>query len=186
MLKVDISGIIKSPERVLTEELRYENADLYVCGRRLAAERPISVRVSCCYDGEGVVKVFGNISAVFKENCARCGKEIPLSLSVDFEECFLREHSDVCPDASDGYDDSYTFSGEVLDLAAFVDDTILLNYPLVTLCKEDCRGLCPKCGCDLNVGSCNCKDDDEYTEGLSEEEAFARGVEALKAKFTKN
>ena len=184
MLRVDVSGIIKSPGRVLTENLSYENDELYVCGRRLAAERPVSVKISCCYDGEGIIKVFGNISAVFKENCARCGKQTPLSLSVDFDECFLREHSDAC--TSDEYDDSYTFSGEVLDLASFVDDTIMLNYPLVTLCKEDCKGLCPKCGCDLNVESCNCNDENEDTEGLSEEEALMKSMEALKAKFTKN
>ena len=43
-----------------------------------------------------------------------------------------------------------------IDLNPEIREEIILNYPLKTLCKEDCKGLCPKCGQNLNQGGCCC------------------------------
>ena len=48
------------------------------------------------------------------------------------------------------------FDGDVIDLTELVRDTILAAQPLRNLCRPDCRGLCPKCGADLNQGDCGC------------------------------
>ena len=45
---------------------------------------------------------------------------------------------------------------EALDLTQAVLDNLFLNLPLQSLCKEDCKGLCPVCGCDLNTVQCAC------------------------------
>ena len=44
----------------------------------------------------------------------------------------------------------------VLDVTDDLRQEILLTYPMKLLCKEDCRGLCPKCGANLNEGACRC------------------------------
>jgi uncharacterized protein len=46
--------------------------------------------------------------------------------------------------------------GFQLDLDALVQNEILVNWPVKILCKEDCKGICPKCGQNLNVGNCGC------------------------------
>ena len=43
-----------------------------------------------------------------------------------------------------------------LDVETFVHNEILVNWPAKILCREDCRGICPVCGQDLNQGSCGC------------------------------
>lgn len=59
---------------------------------------------------------------------------------------------------------SFTASVEVPAGAAFADltadlrEAILLNFPEHPVCRPDCRGLCPKCGADLNLGPCGCGD----------------------------
>ena len=47
-------------------------------------------------------------------------------------------------------------TGCSLDVEQLVHNEILIHWPLRVLCKENCRGICPKCGKDLNEGSCEC------------------------------
>lgn len=44
----------------------------------------------------------------------------------------------------------------VIELDPDIREEIILDYPIKPLCKADCRGLCPKCGANLNEGGCNC------------------------------
>ena len=48
------------------------------------------------------------------------------------------------------------FRGREIDLGAFFLEWITLAVPVQPLCREDCRGLCPRCGANLNQGACNC------------------------------
>ena len=52
------------------------------------------------------------------------------------------------------------FDGESIDVDEIVKEQILLAVPARTLCREDCQGMCPECGVDLNTGQCNCAVDE--------------------------
>jgi len=56
--------------------------------------------------------------------------------------------------------DTDVIEGNELDLTEIAREQILLNLPEQELCKEDCRGICPTCGKDLNEGECRCGEDD--------------------------
>jgi uncharacterized protein len=58
------------------------------------------------------------------------------------------------------------FEENRIDLRKPVQDQILLTVPLVSLCREDCKGLCVVCGKNLNEGPCGCKKDDEIDPRL--------------------
>ena len=60
--------------------------------------------------------------------------------------------------------------GQKVDLTSLMQETIVTELPLRLLCKEDCKGLCPKCGTDLNLGSCSCehKEIDPRLAGLAD------------------
>jgi uncharacterized protein len=49
-----------------------------------------------------------------------------------------------------------TVSGNVIDISGSIDACIFEELPMQPLCKEDCKGLCPVCGIDLNENECNC------------------------------
>jgi uncharacterized protein len=55
--------------------------------------------------------------------------------------------------------ETYPISVESIDITDVVRQAVLLELPLGSLCRPDCRGLCPKCGTDLNAGACSCKAD---------------------------
>jgi len=46
---------------------------------------------------------------------------------------------------------------EIIDLTESVREDIIVALPVKPLCRPDCKGLCPRCGCDLNVGQCSCR-----------------------------
>ena len=52
------------------------------------------------------------------------------------------------------------FDGQAIDVDEMVKEQILLAVPTRMLCREDCKGICPECGTDLNVGECKCVKDD--------------------------
>ena len=56
---------------------------------------------------------------------------------------------------------------DTLDLAPLVTEDILLELPTRILCREDCKGLCPKCGTNLNESTCDCNQDAEVDSRLS-------------------
>lgn len=89
----------------------------------------------------------------YTTNCARClipvseTKRIVFSKTVVTEEIGLQnEDNDDYIVSKDGY----------IDADETLTEQILLELPLKHLCKEDCKGLCPKCGKDLNKESCSC------------------------------
>ncbi len=65
-----------------------------------------------------------------------------------------KDEDDIDEQPDDYYE---TYSGEKIDLSEFLKEQIVLSLPYKLLCKEDCKGLCPKCGTNLNIEKCNCK-----------------------------
>ena len=64
-------------------------------------------------------------------------------------------------------DDFIVIPDMVLDLDALSREDLLLDLPSKVLCREDCKGICPQCGKNLNEGPCNCKEPvDPRLEGL--------------------
>ena len=63
---------------------------------------------------------------------------------------------------ADGREEDYDLiaepEGEVFDTAEFVENLLLLKLPMKFLCDEECKGLCPVCGTNLNTSECDCKE----------------------------
>ncbi len=60
---------------------------------------------------------------------------------------------------TDGDEDAYPLAGDELDLEPLARDAVLLDLPLAPLCADDCLGLCPQCGANWNVPTCDCPPD---------------------------
>ena len=61
----------------------------------------------------------------------------------------------------DADDESYTYTGDEIELDRIVNEAILFALPAQILCRDDCRGLCPDCGADRNKDECNCNKTEE-------------------------
>ena len=95
---------------------------------------------------DGIV-VRGSISSQARLTCNRCLTEWTQPVVATFDQVY-RLHPEDADDELPIEDRSW------IDLDAVVHDELSLGMPLAPLCKEDCRGLCPTCGTDLNVEPC--------------------------------
>ena len=82
--------------------------------------------------------------------CDRCLAEFDRELAFSFEYTLVKELQD---EEIEGY---LLVEGDFLDLDELCTSDIILNLPLKFLCKEDCKGLCSVCGCNLNLSDCDC------------------------------
>ena len=82
--------------------------------------------------------------------CDRCLLEFERDYSFDMDVMVVSSAKDY----SDGY---IEVSGDKLNLDEHVLSTLLLHFPSKVLCRDDCKGLCQKCGADLNEGDCGCQ-----------------------------
>lgn len=98
-------------------------------------------------------KVDGNVSLKFIASCDRCLAEVPVVLEFAFERLVTSPEVTV---EDEEVDDLSFMEGYQLDVEAFVYNEILGNWPAKILCKEDCKGLCLKCGQNLNERDCGC------------------------------
>ncbi len=102
----------------------------------------------------GGVMVTGTIVAPFKGLCRRCAKPVEGMLRISVRERFTQPGGGY-GDPDD--DEAYPIQDDVADLGPMVRDAVVLELPLAPLCKEDCKGLCPQCGCDRNEEECGCE-----------------------------
>ena len=120
------------------------------CGADVSFENGVSVSGKII-GRNGVLELSAHVEGRFAANCARCLKSLEREISFDFEETLAQETAEV----SDR-DSVIIFEGNQIDLGEIVISNLLLNLSYKYLCKEDCKGLCPKCGKDLNLGDCGC------------------------------
>lgn len=100
----------------------------------------------------GLVEVIGEIRFQAKMACGRCVQQFQETFQLPFHERFVHER-----DYEMGEDDEiHRISEESFDLAQYAKEEIFLAIPYVPLCRDDCQGLCPTCGTNLNEQQCGC------------------------------
>ncbi|MEG2174425.1 MAG: DUF177 domain-containing protein [Oscillospiraceae bacterium] len=100
----------------------------------------------------GVVTLRYQISGRLPYACDRCLMQCERTLVETFSHSVVRQLAD------EELDDVFLVSSDgVLQLDEIASADLLLFLPQVFLCREDCKGLCPRCGGDLNVSECDCR-----------------------------
>jgi len=103
---------------------------------------------------EGVL-VTGRLRGDAVMQCARCLNEFRKDVTLRVCELYAGPGHEATDD-----EDVYQVEGMEIDLEPMVRDAVTLALPLNPLCRHDCKGLCGTCGTDLNLGTCECKQDD--------------------------
>ncbi|MDR2716372.1 MAG: DUF177 domain-containing protein [Coriobacteriaceae bacterium] len=98
----------------------------------------------------------GTVEGVAKATCARCLETFEPSVSGEIEGYYLLSEESSAPEAMDADEFDRLPPDKVIDLAPLLDAALLLELPLVPLCDEDCKGLCPTCGQNRNTDPCPC------------------------------
>ncbi len=100
----------------------------------------------------GYMVLSADVKVTYHTMCARCAEPVSSTLEISFEKD-IASSGDVSADN----DDYIIIEDKKVDLLPSVEEEIMLEMPSRTLCKEDCLGLCQKCGKNLNEGDCSCE-----------------------------
>jgi uncharacterized protein len=103
--------------------------------------------------------VDGWVDLTLELTCTRCLKVFEQPMHVSFEERFQPTVDVITGTPLPAIDEDDVFpidDHHQIDLTEALRQQILLDIPIVTLCQDDCKGLCAQCGKDLNLGPCSC------------------------------
>jgi uncharacterized metal-binding protein YceD (DUF177 family) len=99
----------------------------------------------------------GTLRGTLTASCARCLETAPIVLDSPMAVNFVEDASSDDEGDDDLGDDVLPFEHDVIDIGPPVRDEILLAVPMSPICREDCAGICPSCGCNRNLTPCDCE-----------------------------
>jgi len=149
MLQVDIRELARGPVDIAGE---LAGNDPLFAGLDFVLAGPVQVRGRLQAAGEGRFYWHGRLSAQVAEQCRRCLAPVAVNVAADIGALFTPD-----PEALED-PESYPLARDatLIDVAPAVREELILAVPRYVLCHEGCRGLCPRCGHDLNAGPCGC------------------------------
>ncbi|MBQ1537549.1 MAG: DUF177 domain-containing protein [Ruminococcus sp.] len=104
----------------------------------------------------GVVTLDYAVKTTLSQQCDRCLKAFDREYGYEFSHTLVRELANDSDE--DEYEDYIVCPDNTLDIAELALSELKLSLPSKILCNEDCLGLCPVCGQDLNEGDCECEE----------------------------
>lgn len=121
---------------------------------------PVSGEVSARKEYDSL-RVTGDVSVPVSQDCSRCLASFDARLTSRFTVIYREEEAAVPADEDETELDeqdlvSSYYSGDEIDLSHEIGEQLAMEVPLKPLCSDDCRGICPECGADLNSTGCDC------------------------------
>lgn len=120
-------------------------------GRQISFELPLTVTGLFVFDGKAF-SVEGKVRTALRSVCARCAESFSETLKFSFSERYVKG-AEQEPDS-----EIYAYEGDAICLDQAVMDNLFLHLPLTSVCREDCKGLCPVCGTNRNIEPCSCEE----------------------------
>jgi len=148
-MPLELNDIFVNPDSRLEVDECFEYDDLSADGEQLVVS-PVRVRGEVRKTG-GLVELIYTAEYDYSKPCDRCLAIAGKSVKQEFV------HTLALSAENEDTDDIIITAGYTLDLLSLVRDDILLELPIKHLCSDNCLGLCPVCGQNLNEGSCGCK-----------------------------
>jgi len=122
-------------------------------------ETPVRLSMDVEKAGSDTFRVTGRVQAQLELDCGRCVEPFDLPVNATFELRYVPVTAEsALPERQIGDDDLITafYSEGVLDVIDLMREQFQLVLPMKPLCREDCKGLCPECGTNLNRAACEC------------------------------
>ena len=101
------------------------------------------------FNEAGILRMEGTVKAEMTCVCDRCGAAFDSEKTTDLDAVLVEEDSEVNPEL-------FVLEGDGIDLDDVLSTCFILDMETKFLCREDCKGLCSRCGKNLNLGPCGC------------------------------
>ncbi len=149
-MKLDLKQIAHEPGATLPFDFQLDLSQFEWNGER-PAPQPVRVE-GRVRNMAGALLLNASLATTLSLSCDRCAKPFSREKTVEYETLLAFELE------NDESDDIVLIERDgLLDLDELMSDVFILNMDTKNLCSEDCQGLCPGCGVDLNHEACRCK-----------------------------
>ena len=158
-MKLNVAQLMKSPVGT-TREYDLEETLREVEDQPLT--RPVKVYLHLTRINDGVL-ARGDVETTLEIACSRCTEPAEQPVAFHFDEQFrptidIASGQPVKGEDEDPSDPVYTIdANHLMDVDEMLRQGIVIETPMHPLCSPDCRGLCPRCGANLNEGPCGCE-----------------------------
>ena len=146
---LNVKPILHNPGKRLDFQFELDLSDMEFSGR-YPISRPVAVSGEV-RNTAGILELSLNARSTLDAVCDRCGKAFVQEKDVLFA-CMLAEELQ-----NEDNDEIVLLEDGMVDVGDLARTAFILDMDTKTLCSEDCKGLCPRCGADLNLGPCSCK-----------------------------
>ena len=150
-------------EAEITARWNFPEGILKFDGQEFVFPEGFNAQASAKWLEESLLSVYISVDAPVEAECARCLTPVSLEISGELGYLYYSHGAEVS-DEQDGFFDEFgdympveiKFFGRTVDVMPQIQESIYTLLPTKVLCKDDCKGLCPVCGKNLNEGSCSC------------------------------
>lgn len=166
MASLDITGILRSVGAGVEFSEKLSLAPMYLMGDEIVFKKPVSVCGSVVNNDADTFILKARAEGEYAARCSRCGCDVKESFNLDIEDVMYHNPVRAKHSLSDKEIGEYMYKAEkegalvftshLIDLDEIVSNEIFASLPMRFLCSEDCKGLCPVCGKNLNEGQCDC------------------------------
>lgn len=145
----DVKPILHTPGKQLEFQFELDLSDAEFSGR-YPVSRPVAVS-GTVRNTAGILELELSARTTLDAVCDRCGKAFLQEKEIPYS-CMLAEELQ-----NEDNDEIVLLEDGCVDVGDLARTAFILGMDTKTLCSEDCKGLCPRCGADLNLGPCSCK-----------------------------
>ena len=149
MIRINVAEIKKRLVGSKTFAYELTSDELDITDTDLKVTAPIQLEGVVENAGD-VILLKADVKTEIERTCGRCLKVFTEPLATQVVEKFYPAGAENIEN------DAFIYESDLLDITEPVRESLLLAVPLQSLCREDCRGLCPVCGADRNEGDCGC------------------------------
>ena len=149
VMLIDVKSLLRTPGKQLDFQFELDLSDVEFADR-YPISRPVRVEGEIRNTAD-ILSLNMTARSTLDAVCDRCGKEFLRDKEVPFR-CMLAEELQ-----NEDNDEIVLLEEGTVDEGDLARTAFILEMDTKTLCSEDCKGLCPRCGADLNLGPCSCK-----------------------------
>lgn len=153
-MQINLSEVISSEGKVMQADAVYEPETFQTAAGNYPILDKEPVHFEFTNLGEKKISMRAVIKLALMIPCDRCLEDVRKDFHIEAEREFNMNETEA--QRIEALDEMNFISGSNLDVDSFVYGEILLNLPMKVLCSEDCKGICNRCGTNLNHGTCDC------------------------------
>jgi DUF177 domain-containing protein len=157
-MKLDLWSFLEGKKDILEFQGKLECTDLKLKDREVKIVEPIEYKGEIFkVDRDKTINL--NVKYTYSEKCNRCLAPSTGKIETNLYGKLLEGKTSL-EDENDGYEEVLYYVNGILRLDEYIREQVIVSLPIKTLCDDDCKGLCPKCGVDLNKEKCDCVHED--------------------------